>query len=48
MATPTSSFFDSLEKSFEEVPVDNHKDDAIATSDFLAATESLCSLFGEN
>ena len=44
MTTP--SFFDNLKKSFETVPIDTQNDNAIATSDFLEATESLCTLFG--
>ena len=44
MASP--SFFDKLSKSFEDVPIDTANDNAVATTDFLAATESLCTLFG--
>ncbi|MCJ1395817.1 hypothetical protein MMC18_008703 [Xylographa bjoerkii] len=45
MSTPT--FFQALKKSFTDVPIDNSKDNGIAipTTDFLEATESLCSLF---
>ncbi|MCJ1403773.1 hypothetical protein MMC11_006996 [Xylographa trunciseda] len=43
MATPT--FFQALKKSFTDVPIDAGKDNAILTTDFLEATESLCSLF---
>ncbi|MCJ1291105.1 hypothetical protein MMC34_002648 [Xylographa carneopallida] len=43
MATPT--FFQALKKSFTDVPIDTSKDNAILTTDFLEATESLCGLF---
>ena len=41
-----SPFFDNLKKSFEDVPIDTIHDNAIGTTDFLRATESLCTLFG--
>lgn len=40
---PGGTFFDSIKKSFADVPVD---DNAIATSPFLEASESLTTLFG--
>ncbi|MCJ1287900.1 hypothetical protein MMC26_007252 [Xylographa opegraphella] len=43
MAAPT--FFEALKKSFTDVPIDTSKDNAITTTDFLEATESLCGLF---
>lgn len=43
---PGQTFFDSLKKSFVDVPVDASKDNAISTSDFLEAAESLTTLFG--
>ena len=47
MATTTSpTFFSNLKKSFADVPIDTSKDNAIPTTDFLEASESLCSLFG--
>ena len=46
MATPT--FFQALKKSFTDVPIDTSKDNAILTTDFLEATESLCGLFGRS
>ena len=47
MTTSSSpTFFDSLKKSFADVPIGTANDNAIPTSDFLEAAESLCSLFG--
>lgn len=43
---PGGTFFDTLKKSFVQVPVDESKDNAIATTDFLEAAESLTTLFG--
>ena len=40
------TFFDTLPKSFEDVPVDAEHDNAIATGPFLEAAESLSPLFG--
>jgi len=40
------TWFDTLKKSFVDVPVDATNDNAIATSDFLEAAESLSTLFG--
>ncbi|KAI9756538.1 MAG: hypothetical protein M4579_003797 [Chaenotheca gracillima] len=52
MAPPTASsfppggtFFDTLGKSFCDVPVNADKDNAIKTADFLDAAESLTTLF---
>ncbi|KAL8746026.1 MAG: hypothetical protein Q9190_001893 [Brigantiaea leucoxantha] len=42
---PGSSWFESLKKSFADVPVDTANDNAISTSEFLEAAESLASLF---
>ncbi|KAG0652750.1 Pleckstrin domain-containing family A member 8 [Hyphodiscus hymeniophilus] len=39
------TFLDTLKKSFTDVPVDKEKDNAIATTDFLEAAESLTTLF---
>ena len=44
--TQSPTFFNSLRKSFADVPIETSKDNAIPTTDFLEATESLCSLFG--
>ncbi|KAL8711858.1 MAG: hypothetical protein Q9220_003802 [cf. Caloplaca sp. 1 TL-2023] len=51
MATQTSfppggTWFETLKKSFVDVPVDSANDNAIPTSDFLEAAESLTTLFG--
>lgn len=43
---PGGTWFDTLNKSFVDVPVDTTNDNAIATSDFLEAAESLSTLFG--
>ncbi|KAI4095541.1 MAG: hypothetical protein L6R37_007050 [Teloschistes peruensis] len=42
---PGGTWFDSLRKSFVNVPVDSANGDAISTSDFLDAAESLTTLF---
>ena len=41
-----TSFLDSIKKSFADVPIDTANDNAIATTEFLEASESLSSLFG--
>lgn len=41
---PGGTFFDN-KKSFAEVPVDENKDNAISTTEFLEATEALTTLF---
>lgn len=43
---PGGTFLDTLKKSFTDVPVDKENDNAIATSEFLEAAESLATLFG--
>ena len=40
-----STFFDTLKKSFVDVPIS--ADNKISTTEFLEASESLLSLFGE-
>ncbi|KAF9693257.1 hypothetical protein EKO04_008754 [Ascochyta lentis] len=40
-----ATFFDTVKKSWEDVPVDASKDDAISTNEFLEAAESLTTLF---
>ncbi len=40
------TWFDTLHKSFVDVAVDPQHDNAIPTSDFLEAAESLTTLFG--
>ena len=42
----SKSFFDTLPKSFDDVPIDAEHDNAIATAPFLEAAESLSTLFG--
>jgi hypothetical protein len=42
---PGGTFFDTLKKSFVDVKVDDSKDNAILTTDFLDAAESLTTLF---
>ncbi|KAF2650794.1 glycolipid transfer protein [Lophiostoma macrostomum CBS 122681] len=39
------TFFDTLKKSFVDVPIDASNDNAISTTDFLEASESLVTLF---
>ena len=41
------NFFDTIKKSFADVPVDKANNDAINTTQFLEASESLITLFGE-
>jgi hypothetical protein len=43
---PGGTFFDTVKKSFVDVPVDESKDNAISTTEFLEAAESLSTLFG--
>lgn len=43
---PGGSWLDTLKKSFVDVHVDAANDNAIATTDFLDAAESLTTLFG--
>lgn len=42
---PGGTFLDTLKKSFTDVPIDKEKDNAIATTEFLEAAESLTTLF---
>jgi len=50
MAVPTippgSTFFDMVKKSFTDVPIDKEHGNAVSTSEFLEASESLTALFG--
>lgn len=41
------TWFDTLHKTFDDVPVQANNDNAIPTSDFLEAAESLTTLFGK-
>lgn len=43
---PGGTFLDTLKKSFADVPVDKEHDNAVATTEFLEAAESLTTLFG--
>jgi hypothetical protein len=43
---PGTTFLDTLKRSFTDVPVNKEKDNAIATTEFLEAAESLTTLFG--
>jgi hypothetical protein len=43
---PNGTYFDTLKKSFVDVPLDKEADNAISTSEFLEAAESLTTLFG--
>ncbi|KAL8825736.1 MAG: hypothetical protein Q9170_007680 [Blastenia crenularia] len=42
---PGGTWFNSLKKSFTDVPIDTANDNAIPTTDFLEAAESLTTLF---
>jgi hypothetical protein len=44
---PGGTFLDTLKTSFVDVPVDSAKDNAISTTEFLQAAESLTTLFGK-
>jgi hypothetical protein len=41
-----TTFFDSLKRSFANVPVEAANENAISTTEFLEAAESLTTLFG--
>jgi hypothetical protein len=43
---PGGTFLDTLKKSFSDVPINKEEDNAIATTEFLEAAESLTTLFG--
>lgn len=44
---PGGTFFDTLKESFVDVPVDASKDNAVSTTEFLEAAESLTTLFSK-
>jgi hypothetical protein len=50
MAAPTippgKTYLDTLRRSFSDVPVDSAKNNAISTTEFLEAAESLTTMFG--
>lgn len=43
----SSTWFDTIQKSFTDVPIDAANDNGISTAEFLQAAESLTTLFGE-
>jgi hypothetical protein len=43
---PGGTFFDTVKRSFVDVPVDASKDNAISTTEFLEAADSVTTLFG--
>ena len=43
---PGGTFFDTVKRSFTNVPVDASKNNAVSTTEFLEASESLVTLFG--
>lgn len=46
MAAANKNFFESMKASYTDVPIDESKDNAISTTQFLDASESLAGLFG--
>lgn len=44
---PGGTIVQTFKRSFVDVPIDNDKDNAIATTEFLEAAESLTTIFGE-
>ena len=44
---PGKTFFDTLQRSFDQVPVDEANDNGISTTEFLEAAEALVTLFGK-
>jgi len=42
---PGGTFFDNAKRSFTQVPINHSKDNAISTTEFLEASESLTELF---
>lgn len=42
---PGGTYFDTAKRSFTQAPLNLSKDSAIATSEFLEASETLCGLF---
>jgi hypothetical protein len=43
---PGGTLLDTFKKSFTDVPVDAAKGNAISTTEFLEASESLTTMFG--
>jgi hypothetical protein len=46
MAEAGQTWFDTLKRSFDQVPIDAANDNAISTDEFLEAAEALTTLFG--
>lgn len=44
---PGGTWFDTINKSFADVPIDAANGEAISTAEFLEAAEALVTLFGE-
>jgi len=44
---PGSTLLDTFKQSFTDFPVDPQKDNAISTTEFLDAAESLTTMFGK-
>lgn len=42
---PGGTYFDNAKRSFTDVPIDESKDNAIATTEFLEASEAVAGLF---
>lgn len=42
---PGGTYFDTIRKPFTDVPIDEKKDNAIATAEFLEAVEAVTGLF---
>jgi hypothetical protein len=45
---PDGTIVQTFKRSFADVPIDADKDNAIATTEFLDAAESLTTIFGTN
>lgn len=45
---PGGTIVDTFRQSFVDVPIDNEKDNAIDTTKFLDAAESLTTIFGSS
>ena len=44
----SQNYFDTIKKSFADVPIDKEDNNAISTTEFLEASESLATLFGKS
>ena len=42
---PGGTYFDNNKKRFDQVPIDESKDNAVSTAEFLEASEALTGLF---